>query len=82
VNLYYIPFRLLNFMCLHALLCSSVELIKFDIDFTVSCFFFLPENVNLLLILKCLVHYLGFSLIVILAYGVVMFSTLRRLLCF
>ena len=55
---------LLNSMCLYNMLCGSFKVIKFDIELVVLYFF---ENLLFLLILKCFVHYLGLSLIVILA---------------
>jgi len=58
---------LFNFMCLHDILYGSLEVIKFDIELVVIYFF---ENIHLLLFLKCFVHYLGLSLIDILACAI------------
>ena len=50
-------------MCLHDVLCGSLEVIKFDIELVVMYF----ENVHLLVILEYVVYYLGLPLITILA---------------
>jgi len=47
---------LLNFMCLHDMLCGSLGVIKFVIELVVMYTF---ENIHVLLILKCFVHYFG-----------------------
>ena len=53
---------------------------NFDVEFVVMYFF---ENIHLLLILKCIVHYLVWPLIAIFAYDMLwLVATLRRLLCF
>jgi len=51
---------LLNYVYLYNVLCDSLDVIKFDIRVVVSYFF---KNIHPLLILKCLVYYLGLSLI-------------------
>jgi len=51
-------------LCLYDMLCSSLGAIHFDIWLVVIYFF---ETSYLLLILKCIVYYLGLSLIDILA---------------
>jgi len=51
---------MLNFMCLHHVFCGSLGPTKFDIGFPVLDIF---ENIHLLLILKCHLHYLGLSFI-------------------
>jgi len=47
---------LLNSMRLHDMHYGSLGVIKFDMELVVFCFF---ENLLLLLILKCFVHYFG-----------------------
>jgi len=56
---------LLNLTCLHDVLCGSLGVIKFAIELLIIYFF---ENIHLLLVLKCLVHYLQLPLINIFAY--------------
>jgi len=55
---------LLNFMCLHDMLGGSLEPIKFDIEF-MEPYAFSKIFTLIFLILKCLVQYLGLSLIII-----------------
>jgi len=47
-------------MCLCDVVYGSLGVIKFDIELVVVSFF---ENFHLPVILKCIVHYLGLSLI-------------------
>jgi len=66
---------LLNLMCLCDMLCSSLGVIKFDIEL-VELYFF--ENLLFLLILKCFVNYLGLPLIVILACDMLWFAYFKE----
>jgi len=50
-------------MCLRDLVCGSLRVIKFDVELVVAYLF---RNIPLILILKCIVYYLGLSLIDIL----------------
>jgi len=54
---------LFHYMCLCDVLCGSLGVIKFDIWLVASHFF---KNIHLLLIFKCIVHYLVLSLILLL----------------
>ena len=58
---------LFNSMCSHDVLCCSLEVIEFDVELMILYFF---ENIHLLLILKCILHYLGLSLTDILTCAV------------
>ena len=66
-------------MCLHDMLCSSLGVIKFDIELVILYFF---ENLLFFLILKCFVHYLGLSLIVILACDMLWFAYFKEVVPF
>jgi len=61
-----LPFHLalFNFMCLHNMLCGSLGVINFDVELGVLYLF---ENLLILLILKCIAHYLVLPLIAIVA---------------
>ena len=65
---------LLNFICLHDMLCGSLGMIKLDIGLVVLYFF---ENL-LLLILKCIVHYLGLPLIIVFAYDMLWLAYFKQ----
>ena len=69
---------IINSMCLHDVLCSSLGVIKFDVELVVMYFF---ENIHLLMMLKCFAHYLELLLIDILACDMLCLPTLRRLSC-
>ena len=64
-----------NVMYLHYVLCGSLGVNKFDIELVVSYFF---ENLLFLLILKCIVRYLGLLLIVILACDMLWFAYFKE----
>jgi len=68
---------LFNLMCLHDMLCGSLGVIKFNIELVVSSFF---ENLLILflLVLKCIAHYLGLALIVILACDMLWFAYFKE----
>jgi len=51
-------------MCLHNMLCGSLGVINFDVELGVLYLF---ENLLILLILKCIAHYLVLPLIAIVA---------------
>jgi len=67
-------------MYLCTLLCGSLGVVKFDIEFMDPCFL---GNIPVLPILKCLMQYLGLLLIDVLTYVVLFFFffKLRQLLC-
>jgi len=70
---------LFHSMCLHDMLCGALGVIEFDIELVVTCFL---ENLPLLLLMKCLSHYLEWPLTTILACDMLWLAYFKEVVMF